>query len=274
MQPNHRYRTGFTLIELLTVIAIIAILAALLFPVFGRVREQTHQAQCFTNMHDIYRALKLYKEDNNRYPASLLGYAEVSGAPQFYTGSGTPATLASLFYRPLFNGQKYLKDTSLFNCPDAKVKDPTVVTTAVYPATAGPALAGQTVTFTPLIQHYISDSSITWPGNGQSIYFYAYDSYDLGPQIDSTGKPVMSNGQSVLELHYSLDWTGGSGSGDAKNQLKYAGSAPEDQTVAYWCSNHVAYAGSNNTLVLLLSGTTKTVDAKKFAQQGPLNFTP
>jgi prepilin-type N-terminal cleavage/methylation domain-containing protein len=40
--PPGRFR-GFTLIELLVVIAIIGILAALLFPVFARVRER---AQC------------------------------------------------------------------------------------------------------------------------------------------------------------------------------------------------------------------------------------
>lgn len=64
-------RKGFTLIELLVVIAIIAILAAILFPVFGSVRKKVRETQCMAQMHDIYVALKLYKEDNNKYPSTL-----------------------------------------------------------------------------------------------------------------------------------------------------------------------------------------------------------
>ncbi|WP_369016114.1 prepilin-type N-terminal cleavage/methylation domain-containing protein, partial [Armatimonas sp.] len=45
MQRPHRPR-GFTLIELLVVIAIIAILAAILFPVFARAREQARKTTC------------------------------------------------------------------------------------------------------------------------------------------------------------------------------------------------------------------------------------
>ena len=56
-------RMGFTLIELLVVIAIIAILAAILFPVFARVREQAQQTQCLSNLKQIAMAEKMYAAD-------------------------------------------------------------------------------------------------------------------------------------------------------------------------------------------------------------------
>jgi prepilin-type N-terminal cleavage/methylation domain-containing protein/prepilin-type processing-associated H-X9-DG protein len=55
--------TGFTLIELLVVIAIIAILAAILFPVFARVREKARQSSCGSNLRQIQLAIAQYAQD-------------------------------------------------------------------------------------------------------------------------------------------------------------------------------------------------------------------
>lgn len=46
-------RQGFTLIELLVVVTIIAIFAAILFPVFQKVRENARRASCQSNEKQI-----------------------------------------------------------------------------------------------------------------------------------------------------------------------------------------------------------------------------
>jgi len=66
-------RKGFTLIELLVVIAIIAILAAILFPVFAKVREKARQTQCLSNEKQIGLAVLQYVEDyDESYPMAQI----------------------------------------------------------------------------------------------------------------------------------------------------------------------------------------------------------
>ncbi|GDX39885.1 hypothetical protein LBMAG21_01770 [Armatimonadota bacterium] len=69
MRIYPQFRRGFTLIELLVVIAIIAILAAILFPVFARAREQGRKSVCINNQRQIAVAILLYTQDyDGAYP--------------------------------------------------------------------------------------------------------------------------------------------------------------------------------------------------------------
>ncbi len=56
-------RTAFTLIELLVVIAIIALLAAILFPVFARARENARKSSCMNNEKQVMVGFMQYTQD-------------------------------------------------------------------------------------------------------------------------------------------------------------------------------------------------------------------
>jgi len=66
---SKRTRVGFTLIELLVVIAIIAILAAILFPVFARAKQNAQAQKCVSNLKQWGTAFAAYTNDwDSRYP--------------------------------------------------------------------------------------------------------------------------------------------------------------------------------------------------------------
>ena len=88
---SSRRPSAFTLIELLVVIAIIAILAAILFPVFGTIRENARQSSTMSNMHTIYVNSKTFAEDEGHFPASLFGYAMV---PTGFSAPNPPERVA------------------------------------------------------------------------------------------------------------------------------------------------------------------------------------
>jgi prepilin-type N-terminal cleavage/methylation domain-containing protein/prepilin-type processing-associated H-X9-DG protein len=66
---------GFTLIELLVVIAIIALLAAILFPVFARARENARRASCQSNLKQVGLGMMQYAQDyDEKYPIARTDY--------------------------------------------------------------------------------------------------------------------------------------------------------------------------------------------------------
>jgi prepilin-type N-terminal cleavage/methylation domain-containing protein/prepilin-type processing-associated H-X9-DG protein len=87
--------SGFTLIELLVVIAIIALLAAILFPVFSRARENARRASCQSNLKQIVLGMKQYLQDyDDRFPVYI-------STSKCYTSQLDP----------------YVKSKQIFRCP-------------------------------------------------------------------------------------------------------------------------------------------------------------
>jgi len=130
-----RKRAGFTLIELLVVIAIIAILAAILFPVFARARENARRTSCASNLKQIGLGIMQYVQDyDEHYPLSW--YGRVPGGPTYgsyqQTQAGTPGAYfkicdpstcgsggAGHFITWMDLIYPYVKSVQIFVCPSS-----------------------------------------------------------------------------------------------------------------------------------------------------------
>jgi prepilin-type N-terminal cleavage/methylation domain-containing protein/prepilin-type processing-associated H-X9-DG protein len=95
-------KKGFTLIELLVVIAIIAILAAILFPVFARARENARRASCQSNLKQISLGMMQYTQDfDEYYPLTQAGPDDATRRLNTWRSQIFP----------------YVKSTQIFECP-------------------------------------------------------------------------------------------------------------------------------------------------------------
>jgi prepilin-type N-terminal cleavage/methylation domain-containing protein/prepilin-type processing-associated H-X9-DG protein len=107
---------GFTLIELLVVIAIIAILAAILFPVFARARENARRSSCASNLKQIGLGIMQYTQDNDeRYPLSAVprtgDWASIPSSADF-------ADSANIQWPQIIN--IYTKNFGIYRCPSGR----------------------------------------------------------------------------------------------------------------------------------------------------------
>jgi prepilin-type N-terminal cleavage/methylation domain-containing protein/prepilin-type processing-associated H-X9-DG protein len=120
---HKNFHNGFTLIELLVVIAIIAILAAILFPVFARARENARRASCQSNLKQIGLGIIQYAQYyDERLPISFIN-TDGSGANSSNTGScqyfanywnGIPNQAVPSWMDVIY---PYTKSSQIYYCP-------------------------------------------------------------------------------------------------------------------------------------------------------------
>ena len=101
---SQQRKRGFTLIELLVVIAIVAILAAILFPVFQKVRENARRTACLSNLKQVGLGVIQYEQDNDEFYVLTERGGDVDNAHEYYWGDML---------------QPYLKSWAVLTCPDA-----------------------------------------------------------------------------------------------------------------------------------------------------------
>jgi prepilin-type N-terminal cleavage/methylation domain-containing protein/prepilin-type processing-associated H-X9-DG protein len=156
-------RKGFTLIELLVVIAIIAILAAILFPVFARAREQARKSACLSNAKQIATAMMMYAQD---YDETLV---------LRYVNAGKGSWKDSI--------EPYLKSADIYRCPsNPAASRPDAL--GKYPGGYAMWLPDPPIAVNMVGGAYPQPmASIAYPANALIVLEHSYKWPDTGPYL-------------------------------------------------------------------------------------------
>jgi len=201
------HRNAFTLIELLVVIAIIAILAAILFPVFAKVREKARQTSCASNEKQIGLGILQYVQDNDEtFPigeATPWGVATGNGGGSHWTNAIDP----------------YMKSLGVLACPDdAKGGHHDWYGTSMSYAANGLIGTGQTGKLLGVMSIKGFDGWISYPSATMASVNRPSDTILVGEKHADQTQTYWVNGSG---------WAGGA-------NLLFMGAALDGQPAAVW----------------------------------------
>jgi len=291
MQNHHSARSaqgrknGFTLIELLVVIAIIAILAAILFPVFARARENARRSSCQSNEKQIALGFKQYIQDNSeKYPAAsgwqdaIFDYTKSNAILKCPSAAGTGTFDYS--YNTNMGGKNENKVNNSATTVLAAEASRTSAATATDTATAGSRhFDGSNYAFVDGHVKWIKGTVVTTETSGSAPTFFvpaAGGSTPAPPLVDSGQLPPYL---AIDDLYYHNipnkaggAWTNvnGSGSGSPSSPRRVYPSASPNTP---WKPHMAFFIGApgfpGNPTNTIPTGETYTF---KFGDGSPVTF--
>lgn len=214
---------GFTLIELLVVIAIIAILAAILFPVFARARENARRTSCLSNAKQLGLGFMQYTQDyDEKYP--VIGYGPESSNDHviFPNGDSGPNNWLLRVY-------PYVKSVQVYACPSNTIapwqgapSGPSAVAGTSYGANSGLLTNGLVPTSIAAVQK-VSETVLLADSTGTAAYMI---------------NPLYTSTRYVADRHLEgANFTFADGHAKWKKMSRNASGAPIHPTAAqgvYW----------------------------------------